>query len=108
MKSLNIAENNYILSKTGESTDPVDIAINKFQQHPSILAIKENVIFKDMFNFSSVTLEELLREISSLDSNKVGTFKNIPTKLLKETSDICGKNLLNVWNNEIMQNFQTN
>ena len=63
----------------------------------------ENVIFKDMFNFSSVTLEEILREISSLDSKKDGTFRNITTRLLKDTSDICGKKLLNVWNNEIIQ-----
>ena len=96
IKSLNITENNYILSNTGESTDAIDIAINKFQHHPSFLAIKENVIFKDMFNFSSVTLEEILLEISSLDSNKAATFKNIPTRLLKETSDTCGKHLLNV------------
>ena len=92
-KSINITENNYILSNTCEPTDPVDITINKFQQHLSILAIKEHVIFIDMFNFSSLTLEEILREISSLDNNKAGTFKNIPTRLLKETSDICCKNL---------------
>ena len=40
-----------------------------------------------MFTFSSVTVEEILSEISSLDSKKAGTFKNIPTKHLKETSE---------------------
>ena len=60
-----------------------------------------------MFNFLSVTLEEILREISSVDSNKAGTFKNIQTRLLKETSDICGKHLLNVWNNEIIQSHSS-
>ena len=57
-----------------------------------------------MFTFSSVTVEEILSEISSLDSKKAGTFKNIPTKHLKETCDICSEYLLNVWNNEIVLN----
>ena len=104
VKSLGIKENQYILSNTGESADPVDIALNKFEHHPSILAIKENISFENMFTFSSVTVEEILSEISSLDSKKAGTFKNIPTKHLKETSDICSEYLLNVWNNEIVLN----
>ena len=94
VKSLGIKENQYILSNTGESADPVDIALNKFEHHPSILAIKENISFENMFTFSSVTVEEILSEISSLDSKKAGTFKNIPTKHLKETSDICSEYLL--------------
>ena len=69
-----------------------------------ILAIKENVSFENIFTFSSVTVEEILSEISSLDSKKAGTFKTIPTKHLKETSDICSEYLLNVWNNEIVLN----
>ena len=70
----------------------------------SILAIKENVSFENMFTSSSATIEEIISEISSLDSKNPGTFKNIPTKLLKETGDICSEYLLNVWNNEIVQN----
>ena len=104
VKSLDIKENWYVLSNTGESTDPVDIAINKFEHHPSILAIKGNVSFENTFIFSSVTVEEILSEITSLDSKKAGTFKNIPTKHLKESSGICSEYLLNVWNNEIVQN----
>ena len=85
VKSLGINVNEHSLPNTGESTDPVDIAINKFEQDPSILAIKENVSFENIFTVSSVTIEEILSEISSLDSKKSGTFKNIPTKHLKET-----------------------
>ena len=103
MQSLGIKENQHILAN--ESTDPVDIAINKFEQHHSILAIKENVSFEDMFTFSSVTIEEILSEIYSLDSKKpeINKFKNIPTKHLKETGGSCSEYLLNVWNNEIVQ-----
>ena len=51
VKSLDIKENQSILSNTGESTDPVDIAINKFEHHLSILAIKGNVSFETTFTF---------------------------------------------------------
>ena len=33
----------------------------------------------------------------------VGTFGNIPTKLLKEVSDICAPALNDTWNKEITQ-----
>ena len=59
---------------------------------------------KIFFTFSSVTVEEILSEIFSLDIKKAGTLKNIPTKHLKETSEICGEYLINVWNNQIVLN----
>ena len=71
--------------------------------HPSILAIKENVLSSD-FCFKNVTLKDTENEISNLNSSKQGTFNNIPTKCLKESSDICSKYLLNIWNNEIVRN----
>ena len=43
VKSMNINENKALLNTTGNLTDPVDIALKKFENHPSILDIKENV-----------------------------------------------------------------
>ena len=68
-----------------------------------LLAIKENVLSSD-FCFQNVTLKDIENEISNLNSSKQGTFNNIPTKCLKESSDICSKYLLNIWNNEIVTN----
>ena len=103
VKQLNINENQYLLSDTYGIEDPVDIAVEKFRLHPSILAIKENVISSD-FCFKNVTLKGIENEISNLNNSKQGTFNNIPTKYLKESSDICSKYLLNIWNNEIVRN----
>ena len=44
----------------------------------------------------------MIRELSSLSSKKVGTFGNIPTKVLKTSSEICNKVLLEIWNSEIL------
>ena len=52
----------------------------------------------------NVTLKDTENEISNLNSSKQGTFNNIPTKCLKESSDICSKYLLNIRNNEIVRN----
>lgn len=105
VKSLEITENKYLLSNTEDLTDPIEIAIKKFQYHPSILAIKEEVTpISPLFNFSKINLIDIKNEISKLDQNKVGTHRNIPAKHLKETSDVCSEYLLNIWNKEIIDN----
>ena len=55
VKQLNINENQYLLSDTYGIEDPVDIAVEKLRLHPSILAIKENVV-TSYFCFKNVTL----------------------------------------------------
>ena len=44
----------------------------------------------------------MTKELSSLNSKKAGTFGNIPTKVLKISSDICNKVLQKIWNSEIL------
>ena len=44
----------------------------------------------------------LSKYTTALNNKKNGTFGNIPTKLLKEVSDICSPALNDIWNNEII------
>ena len=37
-----------------------------------------------------------------MSSKKAGTFGNIPTKVLKTSSEICNKVLSEIWNSEIL------
>ena len=39
-----------------------------------------------------------------MKSDKASAYKNIPAKKLKETSDICGKSLMDIWNIQIVRN----
>ena len=64
--------------------------------------INENVSFKSRFSFTTVNEENIQREILDLNSKKPGTFGNIPTKMLKSSSDICNVALQNIWNSEIL------
>ena len=78
---LQINENNYLLDNVDDVSDPIQIAITKFQNHPSILLIKENVQTAGTFHFSPVSIVDIKKEILALIAGKVGTFKNIPAKL---------------------------
>ena len=91
-------------------SNPVEIAINNFEQHPSIKLIKENVSTTTTFSFMPTETDDIIKEISNLDNKKNGTFKNIPTRRLKDVSDICSPILASIWNEEILINkhFPTN
>ena len=88
----------------------VDIAIHKFNDHPSIKIINEKVRFESRFSFKEVSNLDIEREISHLNTKKVGTFGNILTKVLKESSNVCNSTLKDIWNYEILgkQSFSKN
>ena len=69
--------------------NPVEIAIKKFEQHPSINLINKNITNNENFHFSPADNEKILKEIINFSKKKNGTFKNIPTRRLKDVSDVC-------------------
>ena len=82
-KSLSINENSYIINDTLGITDPIDIALKKFESHHSILKIKENVS-GTRFSFHTITLEEVELEIRNLNPNKASAYNNIPVRNRKQ------------------------
>ena len=110
VKSLNIKPRNLSLGNTTNLSDPVEIAIKKFENHPSVQVIRENINLNQEFFFKEVEVDEILKEIRNLDSNKSGTFQNIPSNRLKEVSEVSAPCLKNIWNIEIVsqQKFSDN
>ena len=100
VKSLSIKENIDLLTPIDEFNDPIDIAIQKFKVHPSVLKIREKVQHAP-FSFEKVELSDVEREFQNLNVKKATTFNNIPTKVLKQNSDICCPILLNIINQNI-------
>ena len=47
-------------------------------------------------------MQNILKEIINLDNKKNGTFKNIPTRRIKDAADVCNPVLANIWNEEIL------
>ena len=67
----------------------VETSVKKLEQHPRINLINKNISSNGSFHFSLADHENILKEIINLDNNKKGTFKNIPTRRLKDASDVC-------------------
>ena len=106
VKSLNISENKFLITETDDIIGSVEESINRFQNHPSIRSINENVEVGQRFSFSEVIEDDIRLEIMSLNSKKAGTFMNIPTKQLKQTIDIICEPLTKIWNEEIIHNMK--
>ena len=104
VNSLNIAGNTAVIKSAENLTDPVMIALKKFENDPSIIDIKENVCVKSKFTFSKVGISNIELEISNLNTKKVGTYLNIPTKIMKQVQQVISEPLMHIWNKEIIEN----
>ena len=65
-------------------------AIVRYRNHPSIVAIKKFCSSKSHFSFKNVQKEESLKELNNLNINKATQNTDIPTKIIKENSEIFG------------------
>ena len=106
VKSLNLQCSQEHLNDVSNENDPFEIAIKKFKDHPSIVNINENIPKSTTFNFNEIGSDSIKKMIDNLDSRKSGTFGGLPVNCLQGVSDISGQFLNNVWNDEVLQNFQ--
>ena len=85
-------------------TDPVSNAIRQYENHPTVKKIRKTIIITLTFHFSELINLMLRNHLVNLNSPKKGTFKIIPTKCLKVTSDIWSLFLVPTWNEEHILN----
>ena len=78
--------NTKFLSEEPVSNESVNDIIRKFQNHPSIIKIKKNL--QAHFSFLAVEVENVDREINSLDASKAIQQNDIPVKIIKANRDI--------------------
>ena len=57
--------------------NPVEIAVKKYEQHPSINLIKENITNNETFYFLQTEQESILKEIIRLDNKKMELLKTL-------------------------------
>ena len=74
-----------------EHNGPIANAVKNFEQHPSILKIKENRKVCSSFSFKPVSLVEIIKETLNLDTSKATQKSDIPTKIIKQNQDIFSK-----------------
>ena len=83
-------------------SDPVEIAIKKYENRSSIVVITEKFNFTLRFEFEEVNLKHIEKEILNLNTKKAVGSSSIPAKVLKEASDICSPVLQQIWSDEIL------
>ena len=101
---LEINENSFLQNDTNDLTDPVEIALRKFEIHPSVLDIKDTVNQNSSFSFCKISPREIELELKSLKTKKASTFLSIPVKHIKQVIDIILEPLTEIWNTEIIDN----
>ena len=102
VSSLNIQCDSDFANECEGLEDPVEIAIQKFKNRPSITSIKENIVSPEIFKFHKIDLDDILKELKNLDRTKNGTFGGIPSKCLKLSSNKIAFHLLHIWNHQII------
>ena len=102
VKNLEITDPTDYLEDVKNTSDPIDAAILKFRNHPSIKRINENVK-ESLFSFCEVKKDDIEDELKKLNIKKANTFKNIPAKQLKENRDICAEPILGIINEGIRE-----
>ena len=80
VNNLNLSSNEDLLLSTKHLSDPVQIAIEKYKNHPSILTIQNNVTIDQSFSFQMASTYTIYKQINSiLNSKKNGTHGEIPS-----------------------------
>ena len=100
--SLGISEDQSLLSGTNGIKDPVEKAIKKYENHPSIRKIKECYEL-NQFEFKPVTVNEIHLQIQKLNPKKSSPLNSIPAKILKQNADIFAILLQKIFNSNLSE-----
>ena len=79
-KSLTIRQNSYLTDESNEIENQVKKAIFKYENHPSIILIKNKITVPELFAFTEASVSDIEKELSNLNVKKASTFKNIHQK----------------------------
>ena len=90
--NLGIKTKHEFLNSTDNSQDPIENAICKYENHPSIILIKKHMQgANSSFVFETVTKEKIEKLITNLNIRKAVQSNDIPTKLVKEFGYLFSK-----------------
>ena len=101
IKTLNITKKDHTDSIIANVRDPTLKAILKYRKHSSILVIKRRIESDPVFTFNYITKEDVIKEIKNLNASKASQEDDIPTKIIKEDSDIFSNFIYQGFNNMI-------
>ena len=74
--------------------DPVELAIKKYKNHPSIIRIHQEWYSNNNFSFTPISQQDIHDIINNIDSSPAYKKENIPPKILKDNIDKCAMTLI--------------
>ena len=77
--------------------DDIYNIVSKFRNHPSIIKIKEKVHTNIKFSFAVNTLNNIEGKIKEMNASKPTPINTIPSKILRDNSDIIPKYIFNFY-----------
>ena len=105
VKNLNLVQNDYRLDEFAHISDPIFQSIVRYENHPSIIKIKETSCWERTFTFSPISPSTVSKEIASLCDSTVCSKDNIPSKIMKENINLFSVKLSIDINNSIDNSF---
>ena len=93
----------HIESTEDTVSDDIQVIINKYGNHPSIIKINKNVSEGNDFTFKDIAPRVFEREILKLDTKKATPQNDIPVKMLVKSYDIISKHLSDCYNESKIQ-----
>ena len=100
-KKLNIPDiklTNQSVNKSVINTEPIDCIIHTYDNHSTILKIREHIDQTEIFSFNKINITQMETEINLLNPNKAPGVDGISTNILKGTSDILKSPLTKLYN----------
>ena len=98
---MDIRKNAYLIDKS-EFSDPVNKAISKYKNDPSILLTKDKIRNISSFSFKEASLSDIEKELRNLNTKKAITFGNILPKILEASKESCSGLLAKLFNNKLL------
>ena len=89
------------ISVTDGINDPIDKAIEKYKNHPSIIEIREMYPDPQPFEFREVNSGEIWDQISKLNTRMASPIESISARIFKEYSDIFSEILQRTFNEDL-------
>ena len=82
-QNIQVDSNLVEITKNLKSSDPVLKAIKKYENHPSIIKMKEKLKNKNMsFSFSFIIKETILSKLRKLNPKKACQESDVPVKII--------------------------
>ena len=96
--SLDIKDIDNFYLENDDISDPILTAINKYSEHPSIVAIRTNCESHLKHSFSTVSQQDILKVVYDTDVSKATAIQNIPSRIFKDNIDLYIDVIANIFN----------